>query len=123
MRELRCYAAGRPERQLRLERMVVRAVGVVPVVDSAELRVSNKEVLREQSTRAERATGNCLACGLHRADVRGVQKPRHCREIAVSNRRAERCMTPQRFRASNVSSDDSNSGAEIQPAQHLVEYI
>src|SRR4030095_2430682 len=123
MRELRRYAARRPEGKLSLQRMVIRAVGVVAVIDGAELRICGEEILRKQSTRAQSAAGDRLPGRLNRTDIRRVQKPRHRREIAVRYERPERCMTPQRFRSGDVSSDDPDARAEIESAQHLVEHI
>src|SRR5262249_23058750 len=51
MRELRRDAVGRPDRDLCLQRMILGTIGVVAIVDRAELWVGHNEILGEQSAR------------------------------------------------------------------------
>src|SRR5206468_3363884 len=63
--------------ELGLQRVVVRTVGVMAVVERGKLRIGHDEILREQSARAESAAVNDLAAWLDSTNICCVQGASH----------------------------------------------
>src|SRR5215475_1606678 len=110
----------RPNGERGLERVIIRPVGVIAVVESGKLRVGHDEILRKQSARTKRAAVNDLTPWLDSTDICCVQGTSDTCEVSVRDEVSEGRVKTKRLRPGHVRTD--NTAAEIQTFEHLIEH-
>src|SRR5213083_1923901 len=103
-----CWANG----ESGLQRVVVRTVGVIAIVERGKLRVGHDEILREQSARAKRAAVNDLTAWLDSTDICCVQGASDTCEVPVRDEGSEGGIAAQRLRSRDVPAH--NTAPKIQ---------
>src|SRR4030095_4548176 len=101
--------------------MVNRAIGVRAKSDRAELWIRYDKVFGEQSAGAEQPAVDDLPRGLDSSNIRRIQKPGHCDEIAIRNIGPEGSMPAQGLGTSDISAHDSDACPKIEATKHSVE--
>src|SRR5437879_13848068 len=81
------------------QRVIVRTVGVIAVVECGKLRIGQDEILRKQSARAKRAAVNNLATGLDSTHICRVQGASNTGEVPVRDKGSEGRIAAQRLRS------------------------
>jgi hypothetical protein len=89
--------------------MVVRAIGVIAIVERGKLRVRHNEILGEQSARAKRAAVNDLTAWLDSPHICCVQGASNTCEVAIRDKGAEGRIAAQRLRSREVGTHNTAS--------------
>src|SRR5947209_2443990 len=89
----------RPNGEPGLQRVVVRTVGVIAIVERGKLRVGHNEILRQQSAGAKSAAVNNLAACLDSTYICCVQGASDTRKVPVRDEGSEGRIAAQRLRS------------------------
>src|SRR5215470_8199615 len=92
----------RSNSELGLQRVVVRTVGVIAVVECRKLRVGHDEILGKQSARAQRAAVNDLTGWLDGTNICCVQSASDIGKVPVRDGASEGRIAAQCLRSREI---------------------